>query len=257
MASDMSLVVDGVDIARLSDEELYQHLTALGAVVGPVVGTTRKTYERKLAGLMGGSVSNYSFTDSPASESDGETDVQPTQAYIQRLTTEAPRARQRKPRPVLESSYVRDDLREDEEEEEVEERVGYDSHHSAPLYSPSPRRPLHSPSTYPSYGGEESYLSSPLSSRLGSSAPLTSPSRGPQERSPSPSLTTKDAAGGGGQIVFKLLLVLVLAVLLYFFFVAKSEKDSFASLEHMAKTAADAVGKSQAGLEGGEKRAGL
>lgn len=48
------LVIDGVDILQLSDDNLYLRLKELGVSVGPVVDTTRSVYQRKLYRLMKG-----------------------------------------------------------------------------------------------------------------------------------------------------------------------------------------------------------
>ncbi|XP_068238566.1 lamina-associated polypeptide 2, isoforms beta/gamma-like [Palaemon carinicauda] len=55
---DQSLIIDGVDISKLGDDDLYQRLSDLGATVGPIVESTRKVYQKKLFGLMGGEVPN-------------------------------------------------------------------------------------------------------------------------------------------------------------------------------------------------------
>ncbi|XP_042878759.1 emerin homolog 1-like isoform X2 [Penaeus japonicus] len=55
-SSEASFIVDGIDVSRLSDDELYNRLQEHGAVVGPIVDTTRKVYQKKLVVLMGGTV---------------------------------------------------------------------------------------------------------------------------------------------------------------------------------------------------------
>lgn len=51
-----NMVVDGVDVESLNDEELFTRLQALGATCGPIVASTRKIYQKKLMVLMGGDV---------------------------------------------------------------------------------------------------------------------------------------------------------------------------------------------------------
>ncbi|XP_066961458.1 lamina-associated polypeptide 2, isoforms alpha/zeta-like isoform X3 [Macrobrachium rosenbergii] len=53
---EQNLVVDGLDISKLDDDELYKRLSDLGATVGPIVESTRKVYQKKLLVLMGGDV---------------------------------------------------------------------------------------------------------------------------------------------------------------------------------------------------------
>ena len=38
MTAETSLVVGDLDISKLSDEELFQQLSALGETVGPIIG---------------------------------------------------------------------------------------------------------------------------------------------------------------------------------------------------------------------------
>ena len=49
---DNSLIVDGVNIAELNDEELLQRLQALGFNPGPILASTREVYQRKLVRLL-------------------------------------------------------------------------------------------------------------------------------------------------------------------------------------------------------------
>lgn len=51
-----SLVINGLDITTLDDDELYAHLKDLGSPVGPIVDSTRSVYQKKLFVLMGGHV---------------------------------------------------------------------------------------------------------------------------------------------------------------------------------------------------------
>ncbi|KAK8733370.1 hypothetical protein OTU49_006604 [Cherax quadricarinatus] len=53
-SSETSMIIDGLDISRLDDDELYSRLKDLGAEVGPIVDSTRKVYEKKLFVMMGG-----------------------------------------------------------------------------------------------------------------------------------------------------------------------------------------------------------
>lgn len=49
---DNSLIVDGLNITELSDEELLARLVTLGFNPGPILDTTREVYQRKLARLL-------------------------------------------------------------------------------------------------------------------------------------------------------------------------------------------------------------
>jgi len=49
---DNSLIVDGLNVAELSDEELNKRLQSLGFNPGPILATTRGVYQRKLVRLL-------------------------------------------------------------------------------------------------------------------------------------------------------------------------------------------------------------
>ena len=63
---EISLTVNGLDLTTLDDDDLFSRLKGLGATVGPIVDSTRKVYQRKLAVLMGGDV--------PESQYNGDVD---------------------------------------------------------------------------------------------------------------------------------------------------------------------------------------
>lgn len=56
------------EVKKYSDQELREKLTGLGMDVGPITGTTRSLYERKLVHLLQGTRSEF-LSDSPASPS--------------------------------------------------------------------------------------------------------------------------------------------------------------------------------------------
>lgn len=49
---DNSLIVDDLNIAELGDDELLERLKNLGFNPGPILGSTREVYQRKLARLL-------------------------------------------------------------------------------------------------------------------------------------------------------------------------------------------------------------
>ncbi|XP_076363636.1 uncharacterized protein LOC143253511 isoform X2 [Tachypleus tridentatus] len=59
------LIVDGVNISKLTDDELFQKLRQLGVNAGPIIESTRAVYERKLAQLLKGEpqVESSSYLD--------------------------------------------------------------------------------------------------------------------------------------------------------------------------------------------------
>ncbi|GBM60371.1 hypothetical protein AVEN_79963-1 [Araneus ventricosus] len=65
---DNSLIVEGLNIALLSDEELAEQLRELGFNPGPIVATTRSVYQRKLARLL----RNETFIESEDNDVDEE-----------------------------------------------------------------------------------------------------------------------------------------------------------------------------------------
>ncbi|XP_042216006.1 LEM protein 2-like isoform X2 [Homarus americanus] len=68
-SSNTSLVINGFDVCKLDDDELFAKLKSFGAVVGPIVDTTRMVYQKKLFALMGGKV-----VDSPTYNGDVDED---------------------------------------------------------------------------------------------------------------------------------------------------------------------------------------
>ncbi|KAK4292789.1 hypothetical protein Pmani_034469 [Petrolisthes manimaculis] len=75
------MLIGGINIAQLDDDDLYARLKALGATAGPVVDTTRKVYQRKLFTLMGGHLPDSPVyngdVDQEYSDSDQEVEQQP------------------------------------------------------------------------------------------------------------------------------------------------------------------------------------
>ena len=47
-----SMIVDGVDVSALSDDELFEKLQQHGISAGPIVDSTRKLYQKKLVAIM-------------------------------------------------------------------------------------------------------------------------------------------------------------------------------------------------------------
>jgi len=75
--SEDSVAVDGVDIEALDDDELFEKLKENGISAGPIVASTRKFYQKKLALVLKGEAANTSngngaeFSDTdPEDESD-------------------------------------------------------------------------------------------------------------------------------------------------------------------------------------------
>jgi len=73
-STDSNMVVNGVDVETLNDEELFTRLQALGATCGPIVASTRKIYQKKLMVLMGGDV-----VDAP--QYNGDVDLDEEEEY--------------------------------------------------------------------------------------------------------------------------------------------------------------------------------
>ena len=92
-----SMTVDGVDISALDDDELFAKLKELGLSPGPIVGSTRKFYQRKLVLMLKGQTANttngngeeYSDTEEEEEEDDDQpsavtTRVQPSASVATR-----------------------------------------------------------------------------------------------------------------------------------------------------------------------------
>lgn len=57
-----TMVINGLDVTSLDDDDLYARLQDLGSPVGPIVDSTRAVYQKKLFVLMGGQVLDSSPT---------------------------------------------------------------------------------------------------------------------------------------------------------------------------------------------------
>jgi len=199
MSLESSLIVDGLDIRALSDEELYEKLIENGAIAGPITENTRKIYQRKLAVVLGGEVGNFSRI-ADTSQLDGnfsqeEEDAQPTQAYIDYLAAGESRLRRRQEQRVY------DDAPADSSEDE------YDG--EAPA-SPS--------AAYVSYS---------------SNASMSSAREAACEEQSEEEAKEGEAGGGYGSLL-SMAAVLLVAVAV-FFFLSSGEEDTFKKLENMAK----------------------
>ena len=79
-----SMTVDGVDISALDDDELFEKLKEHGISAGPIVDSTRKLYEKKLALILKGETANgngveYSDTEEEEEEEEqSEVIIEPT-----------------------------------------------------------------------------------------------------------------------------------------------------------------------------------
>merc|ERR1711935_762384 len=68
---------EDVDVADMSNKQLKERLTALGINTGPIVDSTRKLYERKLAKLLNrGKEAAYSTDEDVAGEGDNDEPVE-------------------------------------------------------------------------------------------------------------------------------------------------------------------------------------
>ena len=75
-----SMTVDGLDISALHDDELFQKLKEKGVNVGPIVGSTRKLYQRKLVSMLKEEAANGNgeeYSDE-GEEGEDEEDDQPS-----------------------------------------------------------------------------------------------------------------------------------------------------------------------------------
>ncbi|XP_071533543.1 uncharacterized protein [Panulirus ornatus] len=92
-----SMVIDGLDISKLDDDELFSRLEGLGASVGPIVDTTRQVYQKKLFTLLGGEIIespsyNGDVGEEEYSDSEeGEKSNQPSVVYDPERHTPSPR----------------------------------------------------------------------------------------------------------------------------------------------------------------------
>ncbi|KAG8193549.1 hypothetical protein JTE90_003758 [Oedothorax gibbosus] len=69
---DNSLLVEGMNIADLSDEELAERLQSLGFNPGPILSTTRSVYQRKLARLLRNETFSEAVNGEGEEEEEGE-----------------------------------------------------------------------------------------------------------------------------------------------------------------------------------------
>ena len=77
-----SMTVDGLDISALDDDELFEKLKEHGLNPGPIVGSTRKFYQRKLVLMLKGETANTTNGNgveySDEEEEEEEEDDQPS-----------------------------------------------------------------------------------------------------------------------------------------------------------------------------------
>eukprot|EP00096_Caligus_rogercresseyi_P002036 TRINITY_DN136_c0_g1_i2.p1 TRINITY_DN136_c0_g1~~TRINITY_DN136_c0_g1_i2.p1 ORF type:complete len:341 (+),score=122.47 TRINITY_DN136_c0_g1_i2:102-1124(+) len=70
LTEENAMIVDGLNISDLSDNELFNKLNEFGVDVGPIVDSTRNIYRKKLAILMRGE-SNFNNSLSPTKMENG------------------------------------------------------------------------------------------------------------------------------------------------------------------------------------------
>lgn len=63
-------------VSQLSDDELFKQLKEFGVDVGPILGSTRTVYERKLERLLQGDSGNQSSSPYSGSDNDEDDDAQ-------------------------------------------------------------------------------------------------------------------------------------------------------------------------------------
>ena len=87
-----SLVVDGLDIEALNDDELFEKLKENGVDVGPIVSSTRPFYMKKLAMVLRGETMNTTNGNSNGSaefsdDTDPETEPEDDQPAVETRVT--------------------------------------------------------------------------------------------------------------------------------------------------------------------------
>ena len=221
MASDseISLVVNGVDICVLSDEELFQRLKDFGATIGPIVETTRRTYQRKLAELMGGSV--------PSSQYAGEVDIdeelsdsEPKQITekVTRITTRTTISKGTKP----EVTEVRKRV-VTSEKDNLSAGLEFDP----TRHTPSPRRSLrsvHGTATESSFSYKETN----------------------KVAEDSTDGTTTKGSSSLCRLLVKFIFFIIIFAALYYTYQNYYSESPLIGLEHLAKQALDAIEKQKA-----------
>lgn len=155
------LVIDGVDILQLSDDNLYLRLKELGVSVGPVVDTTRSVYQRKLYRLMKGE-SDHDINSNASYISNGDPKNGPmTPSAYQRKLSRSEDTPPTEPVPVVYATPMT----------KVATSTPITPLEDPDPYTPTPRRPLHADAAdrstatdYDSASPRWRYGASPLSS---------------------------------------------------------------------------------------------
>ncbi|XP_047468829.1 emerin homolog 1-like [Penaeus chinensis] len=239
-SSEASFIVDGIDVSRLNDDELYNRLQEFGATVGPIVDTTRKVYQKKLVVLMGGTVEetvtyNGDVDQEEYSDSEEEVVEEPQKSVPstsqQSVPVSLPVQPEVRKRTLISTESERTDLVFDPE-----------------LHTPSPRRSLRTVTS--TCTSSESYTSRKF---------VNNGRSGLVRESVAKSVEEEPSAGSGGKLaatvrllVKLIFLALILVALLfgYQYLENNPTESPFKPIEQLARQALEAaVGEEAAKVE--------
>ncbi|XP_069175737.1 lamina-associated polypeptide 2, isoforms beta/delta/epsilon/gamma-like isoform X1 [Procambarus clarkii] len=242
-----SLMIDGFDITKLDDDELFSRLKDLGAVVGPIVDSTRSVYQKKLFVMMGGYV-----PDAPAFN--GEVDEDEYSGSEEEVVVEKPVAKRTS--FVQESTKITTTSASPSDHTDIRKRLlvspSSEGNQSSVLYdpdrhTPSPRRSIRTvTSSSESYSvrkfvnnGRSGYLTEGFATRTAGDS--TKRSTGTSDSSSKKSMLLR--------FLLKLFIViLIIAVALYFYQINDSESP-FKAVEQLARQALEAAVGEEATVE--------
>ncbi|XP_037783444.1 emerin homolog 1-like isoform X1 [Penaeus monodon] len=235
-SSEASFIVDGIDVSRLSDDDLYSRLQEYGATVGPIVDTTRKVYQKKLVVLMGGTVEetatyNGDVDQEDYSDSEEEVVEEPQKTLPSTSTQSVPVSLVLQPevrkRTIISTESERTDLVFDPE-----------------LHTPSPRRSLRTVTSTST--SSESYTSRKIVNNGRSGLVRESVAKSVEEE---PSAGSGKVAATVRLLVKLIFLALILVGLLfgYQYLENNPTESPFKPIEQLARQALEAaVGEEEA-----------
>ncbi|XP_068239496.1 LEM protein 2-like isoform X1 [Palaemon carinicauda] len=248
---DQSLIIDGVDISKLGDDDLYQRLSDLGATVGPIVESTRKVYQKKLFGLMGGEVPNSPTFNGDVDEEEEYSDSEEAEEEKEKVEMVVTRQVENTASPPPSDIT---DIRKRILLSSAGEREKGDILYDPDKHTPSPRRSLRSVTSTTTTTKYESTIfrnvNNGRSGLIGSTD--DTPSKVSTEEEEEQELDRKSKMSLIVRLLVKLLFLgLIIALILYIYQNDPSESP-FKAVEELARQALEAA----VGEEASEKEKG-
>ncbi|XP_040579562.1 uncharacterized protein [Lepeophtheirus salmonis] len=165
LTEDNAMIVDGLHITDLSDDELFRKLQEYGVDVGPIVDSTRNIYQKKLAILMRGesnfnnSISSHhengtsnelngkeefsadeeALELSPDIKEEETSPIAASESFLKRISRRSNASSVKKISITASPKTINSSMIPD-----VRPRISSSSHVKAERFTPTPRRSIHS-----------------------------------------------------------------------------------------------------------------